>query len=267
MVRGSPGTVGLVPAWARGHPGARHGAGRGAAASSPQLWPITRPCGAVPAAPNPGGLLGGWGGGFSPWAGARGRAVVWMRLPAPAPSSPRQGPASPRPPHPRGGRRRLRVVQLLWVSVLGKDLPLCRGRGGTPGLGLGKGRPRSRPRHLGRGSFPRDSFPQPPAPTVGARRAQLVFGAVGEGAGSAPRPPPWSLCRVLLLSDPAQPGRASGDGKGPRRHSDSLWVCNYFIPARGAVWGCRARPTGGCERRARACASKTLPASPRAARK
>lgn len=54
-------------------------------------------------------------------------------------------------------------------------------------------------------------------------RVQLVFGTVGEGAGLAPRPSPLSLCRVLLLSDPAQLGRERQQSeRGQQRDSQTL---------------------------------------------
>lgn len=151
---------------------------------------------AVPAAPNPWGGRHWCRGGkgeflpLGPEPGAGHRAVMRMLLPAPTPCSV-PGPHIPQPPHPSGdggapapspslSQLRLRVVPLqendaLGLSVLRKFLPLCRGggRGETPAMGLGKSRPCSRPRWLGRGfSLGKPAVPNPSpregmAPAVG----------------------------------------------------------------------------------------------------
>lgn len=86
MAKGSPGTVGLVPAWLRGRlgsPGSGQGAGVGGGRFLPSTFAhhlsLQR---AVPAAPNPGGVprwfgagLGGGKGRFHPLGWSPGQGV------------------------------------------------------------------------------------------------------------------------------------------------------------------------------------------------
>lgn len=53
---------------------------------------------------------------------------------------------------------------------------------------------------------------------------QLVFGTAGKGVGLSPHhPPQLSLCRVLLLSDPAEPDREKQQREqGQQRDSQTL---------------------------------------------
>lgn len=114
--KGSPGTMGLVPAWPRscsGSPGPGQGTGGGGGQFLPSTFAhnlfLQR---AVPAALNPRGFLTGFGDvlrgegevsplGLEPGAGCR--AVMWMLLPAPTLCFPHQDPTSLQPPHPRAG--------------------------------------------------------------------------------------------------------------------------------------------------------------------
>lgn len=258
MAKGSPGTVGLVPAWLCGRSGSP-GSGQGAGAAGGRFFPSTFAHNlslqrAVPAAPNSRGFLAGLEreGEVSPLGlepGAGRRAMMWVLLPMPAPCSPHQGPASPQPPHSCAGgvswgpARSIAALvtapppscaTAFDLSFLRKKVPPCPGPRQEPGHGAGeRADPTRSPSRLaeevslGKPTVPSPSPREGTAPTVGG-----LWGAAGvwdsrEGSGVVPSPPHNCPCAGCCCSQTPQSrtgssSRESRDSKGTRRHSDSF---------------------------------------------
>lgn len=259
MAKGSPGTVGPVPAWLRGCSDSP-GSGQGAGAAGGRFFPSTFAHNlslqrAVPAAPNSRGFLAGLEreGEVSPLGlepGAGRRAMMWMLLPMPAPCSPpHQGPASPQPPRSCAGgvswgpARSIAALvtapppscaTAFGLSFLRKKVPPCPGPRQEPGHGAGERADATRSPgrlaeevFLGKPTVSSSSPREGTAPTVGG-----LWGAAGvwdsrEGSGVVPSPPPPI---VPVPGAAALRPRRAGQGEAAERAGTAKGLADTLTP-------------------------------------